>query len=270
MSLTARATLKLRALKDAEDDIRTLLLGVQRRLSETSQAAGYGSGDTANLEHEVTRLRGRLSELQGKHQHLANLNGQIRHWTTKIGANRGTEDIQLPKIKLAKGETHADVVNRVRDEIAKTLKERLDVQQAGLPIEEMRAQVRKFVSEQARKGRPRVLASHDGFQVQYDDGRGFTPGGDWGAILCWLIEERMTEELDRIIEAMPAPALAVTPSEKAERLSTIKGKLLELERQEEAIIDAAEKDGQDIPRRPNADPAAILGVVIVNRKVAAA
>lgn len=270
MNLTARASIKFRALQEAEDDARTLLLGVQRRLSETSQAAGYGSGDTANLEHEVARLRGRMSELQGKHQHLADLNGQIRHWITKIGASRQTEDIKLPKVKLAKGETHVEVINRVRDDIAKTLKERLDVQQAGLPLEEMKAQVRKFVSEQARKGRPRVLASHDGFQVQFDDGRGFTPGGDWGAILCWLVEERMTEELDAIIEAMPAPALALTPSEKAERLSTIKGKLLELERQEEAIIEAAENDGQDIPRRPNADPRAILGVTIVNRREAAA
>jgi hypothetical protein len=270
MSLTARATIKLRALQDAEDDAHTVLLGVQRRLSEISQAAGYGAGDTANLEHEAARLSGRVAELQGKHQHLANLSGQIRHWLTKIGANRATEDAKLPKVKLAKGETHTDMVNRIRDDIASALKERLNVQQAGLPIEEMRAQVRKWISEQARKGRPRVIASHDGFRVEFDDGRGFVPGGDWGAVLCWLFEEGMTEELEKIVEAMPAPPLALTPSEKAERLAANKVRLLELERQEEAVIDAAARDGLDISRRPNADPAAILGVTIVNRREAAA
>jgi len=268
MTLTARATLKLRALKDAEDDSNQVLRGVQRRLSEVNGASANGP-DTADLEQEAARLSSRLSELQAQYQHRADLNGQIRHWVATIGANRQTEDVKLPKVKLAKGETHRDAVDRIRDEIAGALKERLNVQQAGLPLEEMRAQVRKWVSEQARKGRPRVVASHDGFRVEFDDGRGFVPGGDWGAVLCWLHEEHMTDELDAIIEAMPAPSLALTPSEKAERLAAVKAKLLELERQEEAVIDAAEKDGQDIPRRPNADPAAILGVVIVARKVEA-
>lgn len=69
---------------------------------------------------------------------------------------------------------------------------------------------------------------------------------------------------------MPVPALALSLKEKNERLAVAKDALLVLERAEEALIEAAYDDGEQIVRRYDADPQAILGVQIRRKKAVAA
>jgi hypothetical protein len=42
-----------------------------------------------------------------------------------------------------------------------------------------------------------------------------------------------------------------------------------LEREEEALIEIAQAQGHDVPRRPNASPAVVLGVIVKERPLEA-
>jgi hypothetical protein len=54
---------------------------------------------------------------------------------------------------------------------------------------------------------------------------------------------------------------ALSDDDRDRRLSDIAVARLEAERREEAIIEAAAADGMTVPRRADADPRALLGVV---------
>jgi hypothetical protein len=57
----------------------------------------------------------------------------------------------------------------------------------------------------------------------------------------------------------------VSPLEREKRISELSVSLLSLERLEEALIErAANDDGVELPRRGDASPVAVLGVVVVN------
>ena len=68
---------------------------------------------------------------------------------------------------------------------------------------------------------------------------------------------------------MPPPALALSASDKSQRLQEIKARLYELEVEEEGLISAAEEQGQIIARRTSADPRVIIGLVINRSRVPA-
>lgn len=59
--------------------------------------------------------------------------------------------------------------------------------------------------------------------------------------------------------------LALSADAKRDRLREIKAKIVELEREEEALIEKTTDEGFDIMRRHDASPAIILGIV-VNKK----
>jgi hypothetical protein len=69
---------------------------------------------------------------------------------------------------------------------------------------------------------------------------------------------------------MPVPKLAMTASEKSDRLREISRQLFTLERGEEALVTAAEEQLQMISRRSTADPKAILGLNVSYKSTAAA
>jgi hypothetical protein len=69
-------------------------------------------------------------------------------------------------------------------------------------------------------------------------------------------------------ETSRAPTSASTPAagslpDKAAKLAAVEEELLALEREEEALVARAIEQGQDVYRRPRADPRAVLGVQIV-------
>jgi hypothetical protein len=55
---------------------------------------------------------------------------------------------------------------------------------------------------------------------------------------------------------------AMSAAEQSKRAAELAEQLLELERQEKTLIDAALAEGVDIMRRADADPRAVLGVSI--------
>jgi hypothetical protein len=271
MSLTARAQAKLAALVDSVDEARSLAHSTQRRIDELQHAVGNnptGEGAT-DMRSELARLQGKMAEQQQRFRERSALHVRVRDWLRMI-ENKEIADAKLPKPKLAAGETHGAVVDRIRGELSRLDIEKRQVENCGLPKDELKAQARAWVTERALKGRPTIKASHASrFDVELATG-GYTATPDIASFLCWHDEQWMVDRLCAEIDAQPNPPLALTPSEKAARLTDLKSKLLELERLEVIHLEHADQDGQIIPYRPNTDPLALLGITIKRKDAVAA
>ncbi|MBR2120657.1 MAG: hypothetical protein IJ935_18835 [Afipia sp.] len=163
----------------------------------------------------------------------------------------------------------SEEINRVRAEIRTTQSDVRKLYHAGPRAADVKRAARNFVRGLAENGRPKITATHESFEVEFQTG-GFTVAPNIRAILAWLDPEALTKRLEDEIDAMPVPALALSLKEKNERLAVAKDALLVLERAEEALIEAAYDDGEQIVRRYDADPQAILGVQIRRKKAVAA
>ncbi len=216
----------------------------------------------------------KLSRLSSKRvtDFVQRINGSLRAWLEQLPAHAVLTDRKPIKPKPRENETLLAAVNRTRDGIAELTKEQFEVNQAGLPIDAMKAMAKRWVEEKARY-RPRIRAGHDGgFSVSFDPAANFETSSkvDVGAVLSALDAPAMIRLLQKEIDAMPKPKLAMTPAEKAQRLAEIKTELFDLECKEEALIEKAEQQGQLIPRRPNSNIAAVLAITVSSRRRVAA
>lgn len=269
MSLTARAQAKLAALADSVSEAESLTRSAQSRIGQLQSALGHNPPDAADVEHEITRLRGKMAEHQQRFRERSALHVRVRDW---LRTTEGKEiaDAKLPKLKLAAGETHGAAVDRIRAEIAALDIERRQVENCGLPKDELKAQARAWVTEGAIKGRPIIKAGHNSrFEVERPSS-GYTSAPDISSFLCWHDEQWMFDRLCAEIDLMPAPPLALLPAERTARLTEVRSKLLEFERLEVLHIERAEEDSQIIPYRPNTDPLALLGITAKRKDSVAA
>ncbi|MGB6078642.1 MAG: hypothetical protein WBF99_04210 [Xanthobacteraceae bacterium] len=82
-------------------------------------------------------------------------------------------------------------------------------------------------------------------------------------MLAWLDPQRLLARIHAEIEADEAASmdqLRLSSTERSELLKVLTETLDDAERQEEELISRAADAGTDIPRRPDASPAAILGI----------
>lgn len=141
-----------------------------------------------------------------------------------------------------------------------------------MPIEEVKEQAAAYVAASAERGRPKLYYGHGrAFSASFNalvEGM-HAPRLDLSAALAWLDADATLRRLIEEIEAQPKPALALTAQVKAEKLAALDAALLTAEFEDEACIEASEEEGPVISRRADADPRAVLGLVI-NRSMPAA
>lgn len=90
------------------------------------------------------------------------------------------------------------------------------------------------------------------------DVQGVYPKADLGPVLaCLYSVDQLREFLLAGIEEIPE---GLDAADKAQRLQEIEAELLDLEREEEALIVESENDGQPIQRRRDARPEIVLGM----------
>jgi hypothetical protein len=261
--LTPRAQTKWETLIESENDAQTLSTSTLQRLSELrhlDSVSGEG-GRGLDYEREIDRLKAKHIAQQECHLQLAFITTRVRNFIHTLPTNVIIGDAKLPKLKHKTGEPHRAALNRIRAEIAELGHRRREVEACGLPLEEMKAQVRDWVSESARKATPRIRADHSGFGV---DLAATTFGTTINVqdILAWFDPERVMSKLNEAIAAMPKPKLAMTPAEKEQAFSTLTASLLDHELIEEALIEAAAQGGMTIARRTDVSPQAVLGLSI--------
>ena len=270
-NLPLKAREKFRALEDTEDEAQALVSATVRRISDLSHGlATAPASAAANMEHEISRLRGRMSEQQAKHQSVSALNAAIRQWLNGIGSNVAIEAAKPIMPKLRSGETLSEAVVRVRGEIAKLRAERQRTMLAGPTIAEMKAAAAEHVSKLAERGKPRLMIEHGKFEVRFGT-ETFNPQPDAACIIAWANPAAFLEQLEAQIDAMPAPPLRMTAKARVDRLAAIAATIVAFEREEEAIITELEEgEGTFITRRVDASPAVILGLILDKGKAASA
>lgn len=122
------------------------------------------------------------------------------------------------------------------------------------------------VNHAARAGSPVNLAAalrvrHEPVALPGADAPQFALSGDAGAsFFAWLHRDLIAERITALIDAAAPATGALTDDDRDREFSRISARRLELERQEEALIVAAEQEGRAIQRRRDADPRAVLEV----------
>lgn len=272
--LPPRARARIFGLADQEAAVQTAMQSNLRHISELAKAHDLASDEQHKIElkEESDRRQEVLETQQDRHRALADLNGRIRRFLDTLPANVSLEDAKPVKVKLKAGQTHQQAVTELRTQIVRLIGERSQVERAALPIDEIKAQAKKWITERAMQARPSIVATHEKFDIKFTfmDPEAFTPTLDPLALLAWFDAEYLERKLGELIDEMPKPRLALTPSVKAERLAGIKTALGDAERLECALIDDAMDNGSIIDHRPNIDIKALLGIVVTKSKARAA
>jgi len=174
-------------------------------------------------------------------------------------------------------------IAEVRGKIAALKAERSEVHRAPLPREEVQERIRAEVSRLASGFRPDVGGlmrpggdgpdllgtrelGHGAGHVRSDHGALFAAqittelGRGVVAMLAALAPEALEDRLMAAVgEALHQAAPGLPAAERPERLAELDAEVLDLERQEEELIEATERDGRPIARRGDAAPEAVLG-----------
>lgn len=263
---------KWAGLLDAEDEANALVNVSLRRISELQKAIDLNPNgeNVANFEFELTRLRAKLGEQQAKHQSRAFLNSRVRNWLASLPENVTFAACKPIKLRLAKDETLAAAVERQRQRITAIRQEIARVQSAPPPIVEVKQRAREYIDALQARGRPQITSTAERFEIAFVNPQAFSAMPDLNAILAWLdpaaLEKRLTAEID----SWPKPELALSAKDKTDRLALLGMELFQTEREEEACVEQSEVSGPILQRRLEADPAAILGVIVGKAKGASA
>lgn len=263
IELPPRAQRKLDDIQDAAEEALTLASNTTRRISELENALGLNpEGDNAaNYEHEVSRLRSKLGQYQLRHSEHSQLVTQLQTWLQSLQPKTVVKSAPARKVKPAKGESLPSAIHRIRIEIGTVRSDIQTVHRAMPRLQDIKANIRKRVEALAKENKPTMSITHDGFDFRFERGS-FTLKPNITGILAWLDPEPLIRRLEQDVEAMPTPALALSQVQKAKRLTELSEQLDELERDEEALVEATLDQDQPATRRPDASPAAILGVVV--------
>ena len=84
-------------------------------------------------------------------------------------------------------------------------------------------------------------------------------------LIATFAPDLVIARFDALIKAMPESPFALSAEIRAQKIEKLTAQLDELERLEEHFIQRAEDEDQTIARRLDADPCAILGVVVRDR-----
>jgi hypothetical protein len=230
----------------------------------------------ARLPYEVqdAKIMQRVHQSQERHAQRHNeihaLCSRIRQFLNSLPANVTFEPADPVNAMPRKGETLAQAIERLRSEIADTHNHLDVVKGAPLPVADIKALCRARVKAMA--ARPRVWVGARGeFAMSFVDAQRIDTLAsldDIAAMLAFADPESFSKRLeDEIDRQLGDQTLATMPKgERERRTAELAEQLLELERQEEALIDSAQAQGQDIPRRENADPRAVLQITVAAKQ----
>ena len=205
-----------------------------------------------------------------RHLVLIQLCNRAREWLRQLDGNLVLEDVEPLEAEVTGDELTKEIVQR-RFQIAELKQERTRVQFAPLPKAEQIGFVHEYVSELRRRGAPEIRVTQGRLEAFFTDQR-----KDFGvtesfvaSMLAWCAPNAFEKRLTEAIERQP-DVYALSADDKVKRLAVLEAELDSAERREESLIDAATKAGQDMPRRAEASPAAILAVRAVPRPVVVA
>lgn len=273
-TLPSAARSKLGVIQGQAADARDAAASAQRRISHLSFALSAHEllvEEATHMRTELQRLEAVREKENKRHRAFADLAAKLSLWLNSQPHNAVLELAKPVPAKLAKGEALSDAIARVRSEIDKAQFTLREVRMAPRPKTALRAEVKAVVAELAKLGRPTISTERGELAVSFTKRNAFGLGDARIAeILAWCDPERLEKALIAEIDAMPETRRALSAADKAARLAELSSEIDRLERLEEAFIESALAEGQDVLRRTNASAAAVLGVIAKTKKEAAA
>jgi hypothetical protein len=263
------ASAKLIALTDATTEAQAVLGATTRRISDLNAALGTASTEgAANIEHELSRLRARMSQQQDAYRSRAFIDTAIKNWLQTLPADASLEAAKPIKAKLDKGIIRSAAVQTLREKIAGLVSERQRVRSAGMPVADVKKMAAEYVTRLQARGAPHITVTENRFEIAFDAKveNAYVSKPDLPAILGWLAGPQLLERLHAAIDKQPAPSRTMSAKAKSDRLAQIAAEIAVLEREEEVLIEQSEIEGPIIMRRADASPSAILGVRIKQRE----
>jgi hypothetical protein len=276
IALPESARAKLSALEQAAEDMSALAASalaktqlLEAKIGDLQQQSRAHPQVAAKLAAEVARLedeKAAINEVrQSRQERLTNdrqLLAQLRYWIHNLAAGVALGPVEPVELD---GEGRDDVVDSlaaVRKKIEELKVERRRVGNQPLAREELRARARAYVEELAQQAQAQLLGLRGDakFEVAlHPDARGpLVP-------LAWAAPDLLLEQIEELFpegEGLP---------DKAAKLAAVEEELLALQRDEEALVARAIEQGQaDVFRRPRADPRAVLGVLVIEKRARAA
>jgi hypothetical protein len=257
MTMTQRARERLAILQDSSDAAEAVAANSRMRVKALRESIGLNPlGEVDPRREELAVLESRQREALGKAADVGAVLSRIRGYLD-AHADHEFADVKTSDPKLKRGETHSDVVDSIRHQIANLVMQRRATQQAPVTREHQELAVRAAVV--ALSSRAQVSVVGESAEVRFSlrpevaqpIGKPLIP--DWIIGLSWLDPERLAE---RLIANLPAERKgALNPVERDQKLRDLAEQIDALELLEEAHLQQC-----DVPRRPDASPAAVLGI----------
>ncbi|RWI90527.1 MAG: hypothetical protein EOR22_23580 [Mesorhizobium sp.] len=229
----------------------------------------------ARLDEEIARLEAQNEAKQRRSQALgALIDNNLERFLGSLqpGTRIAAFDGIAPKLR--KGETAIAAIERIRSERAALLADLSELQGRPITAAAAKARLRAEIAALASAGRPSVLSladhgepvgwKHTRLELRRSaDMQGYVTGLSIDALglIAWAFGDELIALLDAEIDATDTSA-GISDEDRGAAEFQITASLQSLEREEEALIEMAEAQGQMVERRADADPAAVLGIVV--------
>jgi hypothetical protein len=257
--LPAAAAAKLAEIGLSRDAALDSMRGAQGRINSLPQSAN-------GLAHRLAAERDKHAE---KHRVLSMLVSRLNqfHMELRLGPGFVVEPAPALDIKLKASETAAAAIAACRKDIARVLGEIATTRSLPMRRASQLEAMRAYLSRLADRSKPRIgFDARGNATVQWTEDMA-TMDGVLGLLTFAFGAKQIGEAFALDLPAEPANAIA--PLERERKLAELSASLLALERREEALIERAASEGQEVLRRPDASSLAVLGIVIVAAKEAA-
>jgi hypothetical protein len=236
-----------------------------------------------NLNEQIARFQARNAARSESLSALSHLEDKINMFLNEVASSDMALEIanHIPPT-LQKNETPAAAVERARRKIRELQSDLQKVRMAPLPADESKRRMRAYIENLAAAGRPDFshIIDHRGHVVQFPQTShratvyltdpqitGFAAAevDHTIALLMYMLKDTAIAAYDRAIDEDADHANALSDVDRNKRETEVLSDLLAEERDEEHYVTLGIAAGVDILRRPDADPRAVLGVVVVPR-----
>jgi hypothetical protein len=266
--LTPLAHARLAVLSDAEEQATAMLHGTVSKIKSlrrhmAEQPMDFAQGHDPRTD-EMAVLESRRSDAQRVAAEIGGLLSHIRGYLQTLPPGAAFKDCKPPRLTLPRGKTAADVAAEIRHKLDELKAQRRKTEWSELPREHREAMLRTYAVEQAQRIRCKILFPEGGSRgpvVSFSDDPALDKNRvDAVALAAWIDPNAFAERLIRELpESKPG---ALTLKEREEKLAALDSQIDDLERRDVVLM---EMDNR-IPVRPNAAPAAVLGVTLSNAR----
>lgn len=247
--------------------LQRLTSGTERDLKEIDAA----ESELKAVRAEIERISQQTANRQGRMQATGDLVRSIENWLKRQGPDAQFRAVPV-KVPPDAAKNLPAAIAAKRAAIDEAQGELARIRRAPRTAAELKADIRQRIAAMAEKGRARVYGAAQG-ELRIDLMPSTLAGDTLGQMfnrpvvenmMAWLHRDALIKALEAEIDAAELSG-AVSAEDKARAEQELPPKILLLEREEEALIEAALDTGLPVERRGSVSPAAILGVEVARQ-----